>query len=227
MTVRLCLVSLLVAVSSSSAKMMEELASMNQQAQTAPKSAPFKACIDDSDCSDRGSGFACFQYICYPWSDDSAIKSSDRKKTCKSNDNCPDGLSCFRHHDRRQIHRGLCMEPITDCSENGRDDCAQRECCNGQYCCGQEYFDQLKQLPCVNHLGCKDLGYGNFCCPPKGLNSTEPAQCCNEDPSPTTTTTTTTPSPRKAASKVNAAPATSVGSIVLLGAFFLLAVLRY
>ena len=72
---------------------------------------------------------------------------------------------------------------------------AQRECCNGQYCCGKEFFDQLKQLPCVNHLGCKDLGYGNFCCPPKG-NSTEASTCCNEDPNPTTTTTSTTPRPR-------------------------------
>ena len=71
---------------------------------------------------------------------------------------------------------------------------AQRECCNG-YCCGKEFFDQLKQLPCVNHLGCKDLGYGNFCCPPKG-NSTEASTCCNEDPNPTTTTTSTTPRPR-------------------------------
>ena len=46
-----------------------------------------------------------------------------RKETCKSNDDCSNDLKCFRHHDRRQIHRGLCMEDITDCSENGRDDC--------------------------------------------------------------------------------------------------------
>ena len=48
---------------------------------------------------------------------------SHRKETCKSNDDCSNQLKCFRHHDRRQIHRGLCMEDITDCSENGRDDC--------------------------------------------------------------------------------------------------------
>ena len=35
--------------------------------------APFKACIDDSDCGTEGHGFACFQYICYPWADDTAI----------------------------------------------------------------------------------------------------------------------------------------------------------
>jgi len=192
---------------------------MNQQAlQSAPK-APFKACIDDSDCGSKGPGFACFQYICYPWADDSGIAKGDRKDTCKSNDDCPGQLSCFRHHDRRQIHRGLCMEPIADCSENGRDDCkagAQKECCNGQYCCGPEYFSQLTELPCVNHLGCKDLGYGNFCCPAKG-NSTAPAQCCNEDPNPTTTTTTTA-RPKPQASKVNGTPALTASLAVLLAA---------
>lgn len=201
-TVRICFVLLFLAVTSSSAKMMEELVSMNQQ--KAVSKAPFKACIDDSDCSGQGAGYACFQYICYPWADDSAIKKADRKATCKSNDDCSSGSSgsCFRHHDRRQIHRGLCMEPITDCSENGKDDCPGRECCNGQYCCGEEYFSQLKKLPCVNHLGCKDLGYGNFCCPPpKGSNSTGPSQCCNVDPNPPPPTKApTTQSPRKASS---------------------------
>ena len=46
-----------------------------------------------------------------------------RKETCKSNDDCSGQKRCFRHHDRRTIHRGLCMEDMTDCSENGRDDC--------------------------------------------------------------------------------------------------------
>ena len=60
---------LLVAVASG--KVHEELGGLNQQ--------PFKACIDDSDCdSDKGAGFACFQYICYPWKDDSAIAVKDK-----------------------------------------------------------------------------------------------------------------------------------------------------
>lgn len=229
-TVRLSIVIFFAAISSSSAKMVEELASINQQARTSVK-APFVACIDDSDCKAKGPGFACFQYICYPWADASGIKQADRKDTCKSNDDCPGNLSCFRHHDRRLIHRGLCMEPITDCSENGRDDCKtgpSRECCNGQYCCGKEYFEQLQQLPCVNHLGCKDLGYGNFCCPPKGANSTEPSTCCNVDPNPPKTTTTTTPNPPKARTDVNGSQSiVFVSNISLLIPFFLLAILRY
>ena len=59
---------LLVAVASG--KVHEELGGLNQQ--------PFKACIDDSDCTDKGAGFACFQYICYPWADDSAIPVKDK-----------------------------------------------------------------------------------------------------------------------------------------------------
>lgn len=184
---------LLSLLSLASGRLQEDLSSLNQQAQKQSPKAPFTACIDDSDCQTKGHGFACFQYICYPWADDTGIAKKDRKETCKSNDDCSGGLSCFRHHDRRQIHRGICMDEPKDCSENGRDDCkdgAARECCNGQHCCEQVYFNQLKTLPCVNHLGCKDLGYGNFCCPAKG-NSTEPNMCCNEDPNPTTTTTTT------------------------------------
>ena len=38
----------------------------------------FNACINDSDCSVKGHGFACFQYICYPWADDTAIPAKDR-----------------------------------------------------------------------------------------------------------------------------------------------------
>ena len=97
-----------------------ELVSMNQVKNT---EAPFKACIDDSDCNSQGNGYACFQYICYPWEDDSAVSKEDRKATCKSNEQCGSDLVCFRHHDRRNIHKGLCMEPIVDCSENGDSDC--------------------------------------------------------------------------------------------------------
>ena len=105
-----------------------------------------------------------------------------RMTTCKSNEDCTGDLKCFRHDDR-----GLCMDETKDCSKKGREDCSRwsawgtEECCNGRHCCSLEYFHQLKKLPCVNHLGCSNLGYGNFCCPPRG-NTTEPSICCNEDP---------------------------------------------
>ena len=96
---------------------------IHSMSQIKKKEAAFKACIDDSDCVDQGSDYACFQYICYPWEDDSAVPKNDKRATCKSQDQCSAGLECFRHHDRRNIHKGLCMEPIADCSENGDSDC--------------------------------------------------------------------------------------------------------
>ena len=38
----------------------------------------FTACIDDSDCRVKGDGYACFQYICYPWKDDTVIPAHFR-----------------------------------------------------------------------------------------------------------------------------------------------------
>merc|ERR1712141_686851 len=139
-----------------SCNITQEFQSLNQLKE---KKAPFKACIDDSDCAEHGSGWARFQYICYH------------------------DLSCHRHPDRRNILKGLCMEPVVDCSENGRSDCKNngpaRSCCNGQWCCADEYFQQLKSLPCGSHEGCKDMGYGNFCCPqPNKGNETMPSVCC-------------------------------------------------
>jgi len=159
------------------------------------KKVPFTACIDDSDCAEQGQDFACFQYLCYPWKDDTKLPKADQKKTCKSNDHCDPGQECYRHPDRRNIYKGLCMEPVVDCSENGESDCKQpgnkgpnRACCNGAYCCHADYFAQLKELPCVSHQPCKDMGYGQFCCPDK-TNATLPSTCCNTDPNPPPPTT--------------------------------------
>lgn len=177
--VRLLLLSLL---GLASCNIHNELQSLNQLKET---EAPFTACIDDSDCTEQGTGWACFQYICYPWQDETKIAPKHRKKTCKTDSHCDNDLSCHRHPDRRNIHKGLCMEPVVDCSENGKSDCPARSCCNSQWCCETEYFSQLAALPCGNHEGCKDMGYGNFCCPQgKKGNETLPSVCCNEDPNP-------------------------------------------
>lgn len=204
-TERLVAISCLISLAAASLTSNKGLVSLNQVI----AQPPFNACVDDSDCSAQGPGYACFQYICYPWEDDSAVSQDDQIATCKSNDDCSGGLSCFRHHDRRNIHKGLCLEESVDCKEGGRSDCSKPECCNGQYCCDTPYFTQLKKLPCFSDEGCKDMGYGNFCCPNKA-NSSMADTCCNEDPYPTTTTTTTTtttpvPITPKAASKTSGA----------------------
>lgn len=160
--------------------------------------APFTACIDESDCSGLGNGYACFQYICYPWNDDSVIPAQHRKKTCTRAEECSGKEICFRHYDRRNIHKGLCMKEQRDCDVNGERDCkghGPEKCCNGQFCCEEEYFIQLKSLPCVNHASCRDLGYGQFCCPAK--SNTTSAQCCDTDPNPPPPTTRPPP-PREA-----------------------------
>jgi len=197
------------------------LSQVKEAAKPKPK-VPFKACIDDSDCAGQGTDYACFQYLCYPWKDDSKIAKKDKMKTCKSSDHCANGLECYRHPDRRNIYMGLCMEAVVDCSENGQEDCKQpgnkgpnKACCNGAYCCQQDYFSQLQQLPCVSHQPCRDMGYGNFCCPDKS-NSTLPSVCCNEDPNPPPPTTTT-PRPRARASGAETA-ATAASSLLLAAA---------
>ena len=114
------LLFLLATLGLASSNITPEFQSLNQLKET---KAPFKACIDDSDCAEHGSGWACFQYICYPWQDDSKIEAKHRKKTCKIDAHCDQDLSCHRHPDRRNILKGLCMEPVVDCSENGRSDC--------------------------------------------------------------------------------------------------------
>ena len=97
-----------------------ELQSLNQLKEN---KAPFKACIDDSDCTEQGADWACFQYICYPWKDDTKIDAKHRKRSCKTDSHCDNDLSCLRHFDRRNVRKGLCMEPVVDCSENGKSDC--------------------------------------------------------------------------------------------------------
>ena len=54
-----------------------------------------------------------FQYICYPWQDDSEVAEAERKQTCRKSKDCDsvDGqdMTCIRHHDRRGVTKGLCF----------------------------------------------------------------------------------------------------------------------
>lgn len=80
------LAPLILLAATASGKVHEELSGLNHQPLTSAKEAPFKACIDDSDCTVKGTGFACFQYICYPWADDTAIPKKDRYSKSGQND---------------------------------------------------------------------------------------------------------------------------------------------
>lgn len=149
------------------------------------QNSDFQACIDDSDCYRVGAKYNCFQYICYPFHNDSLIPPESRKRRCSKNEECGDRQACHRHHDIRVGIMGLCMDEFGDCKNNGERDCKGQgpdKCCNGQYCCEGKCFDKLKNLPCLNHLMCKDLGYGDYCCPQKHDNSTK--VCCDVNPNP-------------------------------------------
>ena len=55
-----------------------------------------------------------------------------------------------------QVTNGVCLDSDSTemCYEHG--ECAGKggKCCNG-YCCSEDYFDAMKQLPCTNNEGCQ------------------------------------------------------------------------
>jgi hypothetical protein len=83
------LLLVLLLAAAASARLHEELSTLNQQARKSELKAPFKACIDDSDCKAKGAGYACFQYICYPWADDTGIAARDKYVFSPSYFLCP------------------------------------------------------------------------------------------------------------------------------------------
>merc|ERR1711860_183971 len=152
------------------------------QAQTV-RPTPFPVCIDDSDCSKLGQGtkYACFQYICYPWKDDTHIDPKHRRLTCRKDRDCDPGQECYRHHDKRHVNRGICFDEIKSCDVP--QECPKGQGCCGGVCCEQPYFQQFSSLPCTSDLGCEDLGLGKFCCPRNNATKV----CCDTDPNPKTT----------------------------------------
>jgi hypothetical protein len=53
-----------------------------------------------------------FQYICYPWKDDSHVSSSEKRDLCRRNKDCKAGQVCYRHADKRSINKGLCLDEV-------------------------------------------------------------------------------------------------------------------
>lgn len=154
----------------------------NNAMTTNPNSSPFKVCIDDSDCQKikQGDTYACFQYLCYPWKDESGVPEKDKIPLCRKTKDCKDGKTCVRHHNRRKVTQGLCMDEEQECGLDSDNDCPKDKGCCGSYCCENKYHRQYKELPCTNHIGCEDLGLGKFCCPRNGQESV----CCAIDPNP-------------------------------------------
>lgn len=182
-----------------------------------PSPTPFPVCIDDSDCVKLGKGdkFACFQYICYPWKNDSIIEAKNRRKTCRLDNDCEQGQECFRHHDKRMVNRGLCFDEVKSC--NNANECSKGYQCCGGTCCEEKYYQEFAKLPCISDLGCRDLGLGQFCCPRNGDKV-----CCDEDPNPPPTT----PYPHSAAIG-GAAPAGHSAVSKLIASLILMALLKF
>jgi len=166
-----------------SARANQEKVGSNNLMTTKPNKSPFEICIDDSDCLKLGQGdkYACFQFLCYPWKDDSEVDPKDKIPLCRKDKDCEGGKKCYRHFDRRSVSKGLCFEELKECGiEEDDEKCPKDKGCCGSYCCEQKYFESYSQLPCTNNLGCEDLGLGKFCCPREGQHSV----CCNTDPNP-------------------------------------------
>lgn len=121
----------------------------------------YPVCIDDSDCEKKNlDGHACFQYFCYPWQPKEQQASDPVRplESCRKDNDCPQmqggPAKCFRHFERRKVTYGVCVASIDRCDVH--DDCYAKggKCCNG-YCCNEDYFQALSEMPCFNDLGCK------------------------------------------------------------------------
>jgi len=141
----------------------------------------YKPCIVDSvECPDNQ---ACFQYFCYP----KEASAEEPLTSCKKNSEC-DGWSpnktekCFK-----EGQSGVCI-PAEDYEMcEAHEDCEGRgeKCCN-DYCCNNDYFQALLEVPCrQKDTDCMEIK--------KSLKSYEPTVA-----PPVVTTETTVPVPGSA-----------------------------
>ena len=70
----------------------------------------YPACVDDQDCDDvsirKQAEHRCFQYMCYPTQSTSDADFTD----CRRSSDCAVDEECFRHPDRRNVFKGICLQ---------------------------------------------------------------------------------------------------------------------
>ena len=80
--------------------------------------AAHPVCVADADCAElaeqSGVEQACFQYMCHPFSRPSTFRQCKKNSDCvglKAGEGGEDGADgqCYRHHDRRRVTSGLCL----------------------------------------------------------------------------------------------------------------------
>lgn len=131
----------------------------------------YPACLGEQEC-EKLDGHACFKFLCYPWKPKAIVADKKPKfKGCRRNKDCGGKGSkktCLRHHDKRNIYQGFCVDDKirqcdahTDCNANGKK--YGGKCCNG-YCCSEAYFNEIKKIPCSTNEGCQDVLTGDSCC---------------------------------------------------------------
>ena len=59
--------------------------------------------------------FYIFQFLCYPWQDDSQVAAKDRIPICRKDKDCKEGKECYRHTDKRRVSKGLCLDKVCLC----------------------------------------------------------------------------------------------------------------
>ena len=138
-------------------------------------SSLYPVCFADGDCEKvhKLRDHACFQYFCYPWRTDVSAEADEPApelplKLCRRSKECRDPATpeerpkCFRHPERRKVTNGVCVGPDETemCETHG--DCVDLggKCCNG-YCCNEEYFRAMGEMPCAEDKGCKVSIHGS------------------------------------------------------------------
>ena len=124
----------------------------------------YPPCLVDQDCEDNKNlkDHVCFQYFCYPWKQTAVEVTVSRPlESCRMSRDCPKAAGptaaqqiCFRHHDKRQVTNGICIDSRDECLSHDECDGKGDHCCNG-YCCNKGYFEALKKFSCVSDEGCQ------------------------------------------------------------------------